>query len=48
MFEGGAKASLTVNILEPEALKTTTEAIGFIGEEEEQSFSEELEFKAIP
>ncbi len=47
-FEGGAKASLTVNILEVEAAKTTTEAIGFNAEEEEQSFSEELEFKAIP
>lgn len=48
MFEGGAKASLTVNILDPKALKTTTEPIGFNAEEEEQSFSEELEFKAIP
>ena len=47
-FEGGAKAALTVNILEPKALKETTEGIGFLAEEEEQSFSEELEFKAIP
>ena len=47
-FEGGAKASLTVKIVEPESLKTTTEEIGFNAEEEEQSFSEELEFKAIP
>ncbi len=48
MFEGGATAALTVNILEPKAVKTTTEAIGFNAEAEEQSFSEELEFKAIP
>lgn len=48
MFEGGAKASLTGNIIEVKAAKTTTEAIGFSAEAEEQSFSEELEFKAIP
>ena len=47
-FEGGAKASLTVNIVEAEAAKTTTEAIAFNAEEEEQSFSEEMEFKATP
>jgi hypothetical protein len=47
-FEGGAKAALTATILEPKAAKSTTEAIGFSAPEEEQSFSEELEFKAIP
>ncbi|HTQ68218.1 MAG TPA: hypothetical protein VMI13_05955 [Solirubrobacteraceae bacterium] len=48
MFEGGAKATLTAAILEPKALKATTEAIAFSAPEEEQSFSEDMEFKAAP
>ena len=48
MFEGGSKDTLTATIIEPEALKETSEAIGFSAPEEEQSFSEDLEFKATP
>ncbi len=48
MFEGGAKDTLTATILEPSALKETTEAIGFSAPEEEQSFAETMEFKATP
>lgn len=48
MFEGGSKDTLTATILEPKALKETTEAIGFSAPEEEQSFSENMEFKVTP
>jgi len=48
MFEGGAKDTLTITLLDPNTLKSTTEAIGFSAPEEEQSFAEDLEFRAIP
>jgi len=48
MFEGGSKATLTATFLELSAAKATTEAIGFSAPEEEQSFAEDMEFKALP
>jgi hypothetical protein len=48
MFEGGAADTLTVTFLEPLTLKSTKEAIGYSAPEEEQSFGEDLEFKATP
>jgi hypothetical protein len=48
MFEGGTADTLTATILEVTSLKETSEAIGFSAPEEEQSFSEDMEFKATP